>query len=167
MRNSGNIALTSSHPLERLDLSDLWRFTLNVSTGGSVLASLCFVSDFFVQGTYIDRINISSSSFLEFDLSEAVAAMDFFISVRIESPSVANQIGFFHPQIGVRRAAKVTDAGGGWYILSIDEHKEWHPPMVPEPTTYGAGLMGLGVAVACYRSRLCRRKAARLNGVIG
>jgi|GEM_PF-998342 len=155
----GPIQLTRQRPSRRLtDGGVAARIsTLSVETGKSVLGTISVGPTHLDRGLYIDDLYISYDSYLEFDISEAPVA---YIFTKYDYSSIVHRIGFWAPRYGGRRSAKVTYWGNGVYCIGIDKYREWTPPMVPEPTTYGVGLMGLGVAVACCHPRLRRRREA-------
>jgi len=44
----------------------------------------------------------------------------------------------------------------------MDETREWNPPPVPEPSAYGAALLGLGLgAVVLNRRRVKKGRVGR------
>jgi len=163
----GNISLTKNKPSVRLTNDVAVRIpTLRVDTGSSELAVVSFgESQHGDQGLYIDNLIISFSSYLEFDVSKATLPSNSYVFTRADFSSITHRIGFLFPD-GRRWTAKSSYWGEGWYRISVDKQKQWHPPMVPEPTTYGAGLMGMGLAVVGYRFYLRRRQAGRINRVI-
>jgi len=168
IRSMGYVTLTKEQPSFQLTDDTAVRIpNLSVDTGKSVLATIYFGNAYSQQAVYIDSLAIGYDSFLEFDITALGNAAGAYIFTRSDYSFIIDQIGFYDPFLGGRYGAVSTYWGNGVYCIAMNEFKKWSPPMVPEPTTYGAGLMGLGVAVACYRSRLCRRKAARINGVIG
>jgi len=130
---------------------------LSVNTGGSILANVYFSEYAYVQqALYIDSLFIDSSSFLQFDIGWNLSSAGVYIFTRDDYSHIINRIGFFDPKTGARYKAISKYWGDDTYCISMNEYESWQPPMVPEPSTYGAGLMGMGLAVACCRSRLRR-----------
>jgi len=130
--------------------------TLRVNTGRSTLATISFpYYELDAEGLYIDDIFVSSDSFLEFDVTAAEHPEACYVFTRFDYRDIAHRIGFRFPKIGGRRGAKSVYIGNGVYQLQLDRAVEWSPPMVPEPATYGAGLM----AVCLLVSRLLAQRA--------
>jgi len=164
----GHVRLRKENPSVRLTNDVGVKFeSLYVDTGPSVLATVSFGETGTDQGLYLDELYLSTSSYLEFDLSRATIPSHCYVFVPTDYSHMLNRIGFRDPD-GSRYSAKIVYESWGGYRITPNEFREWYPPMVPEPSAYGAGLMGLGVAVACYRShfRLRRRQAGRINRVI-
>jgi len=124
--------------------------TLSVYTGKTVLATVDFGDAYGDKGLYIDDLFMSYGSFLEFDLSKSATC---YVFTRYDYSSIINQIGFFDPKLGIRYGAIVQNWGNGTYCITMNEYEKWHPPMVPEPTTYGAGVMAAAVMAVRLRRR--------------
>jgi len=85
-------------------------------------------------------------------------------AVLVCADSGRESVDFFGGELrGLQVKGVAALRGAGVYCISADKYKEWQPPMVPEPSTYGAGLMGMGLAVTGYRFRF-RRRPIRLSG---
>jgi len=148
----GNITLTESKDSVRLTNDVAVRIpNLRVDTGGAVLATVYFGEAHADQGLYIDNLTVSPTSFLEFNLG-SVPYTGGFVFTRVDYSSILYRIGFFDKTLG-RRAAKSQYWGEGWYRISVDKPREWNPPMVPEPSAYGAALSGVGLGVVCLKRR--------------
>jgi len=161
----GNVNLTSSSKSVYLpDYVAVRIRNLNVSTGKYVLATVYFGKPHADQGLYIDNIWVSYTSFLEFDTSGVSSYIGAYVFTRVDYGSIIGRIGFYDKELG-RRAAKSQYWGYGWYRISVDKYREWNPPMVPEPSAYGAALLGLGLGAVVLNRR--RVKKARTGSALG
>jgi len=115
------------------------------------LATVYFGEPHADQGLYIDNLTVSPTSFLEFNLG-SVPYTGAYVFTRVDYSSILYRIGFFDRTLG-RRAAKSQYWGQGWYRISVDKPREWNPPMVPEPSAYGAALLGVGLGAICLKRR--------------
>jgi len=165
----GSFTLTKDQPTVRVtSSSNAVRISrLSVNTGSSVLGKIYFSDQAHVQqALYIDNLFLDSDSFLEFDIGHNLSVEGVYVFTRHDYSYILNRVGFFDPKDGIRYKAVSRYWSDGTYCISLNPYENWHPPMVPEPTTYGAGLMGMGLVAVGYRSYLRRRQAARINGVI-
>jgi len=139
--------------------------SLEVYTGRDVLATVSFGrGQSGEQWFYIDNLWVSPDSFLEFDIREMGYSGGAFVMTRYDYSSIMHRIGFLDSELG-RRGARSEHWHAGWYRIYVDKVREWTPPMVPEPSTYGAVLLGLGLGVVVLKRR--RVKKGRRGSVLG
>jgi len=149
----GNVILTNSKNSVRLTNDVAIRIpNLRVDTGESVLGIVYFGKPHADQGLYIDKLTVRPNSFLEFNLSGVSSFSGAYVFTRVDYSSIIFRIGFFDEKLG-RRSAKSQYWGEGWYRISIDKFREWHPPMVPEPSAYGVALLGVGLGAVGWSRR--------------
>jgi len=135
-------------------------YNLDVNVGRNVLVTVYFGNSIAGQELYIDNLRIGGDSFLEFDSSRAALNIGNYVYTRTYPKLIIDQIGFYDIKLG-RRAAKSEYMEDGWYRISMDETREWNPPPVPEPSAYGAALLGLGLgAVVLNRRRVKKGRTA-------
>jgi len=158
MPNLGYVNLANRNNLVYLPNDNAVRITeLRVNTRSDALATIRFHNARVDQLLYIDNIWMSSDSFLEFDASSFYSFAQAYVLTRIDDSSIIDRIGFYHKALG-RRGAKFEYWGDSWFRISMDETKEWNPPMVPEPSTYGAIFGALGGLLVAVRKRMGNRK---------
>jgi len=127
------------------------------------LATVYFSSGVREQVLYIDSMWVSSDSFLEFDTRGVGSPVGAYVYTGVDPRYFIDRIGFYDKAL-VRYGANFKYRENGLYQIYMDKARDWNPPMVPEPSAYGAALLGMGLgAVVLNRRRVKKGRAASVR----